>query len=465
MRHDRYRSSVSLLVALLLAVLDVQFGQHGVADVAAVEKRPAIIFIVVDALRADHVSAYGYGRATTPHVDSLLAEQGTVFRDVTTASSWTNPSNGAMLIGRMPSDVDTVWADQSRRIPEEEMLLAEYLSAAGYQTVGFVSNWWLREPFGYAQGFDTYAHTDGADRDQAGVLNDLAQGWLGAHKDELQNGARPLFLFLYYYDPHTPYDPPPPYDMLYDPAYTGPFTPEFYGHGEAVVSGAVMPNEEDVAHLLALYDGEISYWDHELGEMAAYLDSLGLWQDSLIVLTSDHGQMFGEHGKWVHRNSLYEEVLRVPLLIRYPGTLPVGQVLDAPVSNLDILPTILDLVGIERPASLDGVSLRPLLQGENPPPSRLILAEMAGETDPHGDGYWIAPHTNLYMVKQDGWKYTHALQTPAADILAQVGPGSVYEGPNLIAQEPEKAAALWTALQEQLAIPTQFLFLPAVERP
>jgi len=451
---------------MLLVLLGSSFIQNARGATVSAAARPNIIFIVVDALRADHLSSYGYGRMTSPHVDSLLAGQGVRFSDVSAASAWTNPSNGAMLIGRLPSEVDTVWADPQRRIPATEMLLAEYLADAGYQTAGFVSNWWMDERFGYAQGFETYVRTTGSEeeRERASTLNALAKDWLETQSSQGPSDERPLFLFLYYYDPHSWYDPPAPYDTLYDPDYTGTLTAEVFQHGQDVVSGDITPSARDIEHLLALYDGEITYWDHELGQMAAYLDSLGLWQDSLIILTSDHGQMFGEHGKWVHRNSLYEEVLRVPLLMRYPGVLGAGQEVNAPVSNMDILPTVLELLDIDLPTTLQGQSLIPLLQGAAPE-SRKIFAELAGETDPQGDAYWIAPHTYLYSVKQDGWKYTHAQQMPQVDMLVQLGQTSVYEGSNMLAEEPEKAKQLWASLQQQFAIPTQFLFMPTVERP
>lgn len=462
MRRGLWVRWLGMGLALLMLLTSVAVGQP--PQTRAQGAQPDIVFIVVDALRPDHLSAYGYGRPTSPAVDSLLAAQGVRFSDVTAASSWTNPANGAMLLSRLPSQVDTVWADHQGRIPATETLLAEYLSAAGYRTAGFVSNWWMTERFGYAQGFDAYLQTEGPEKERAAVLNELAWSWLDLYGETLQEDERPLFLFLYYYDPHTWYDPPSPYDTLYDPAYAGPLTAEVFGHGHSVVSGEITPSPRDVEHLLALYDGEISYWDSELGRMAAYLDGMGLWQDSLIVLTSDHGQMFGEHGKWVHRNSLYEEVLRVPLIIRYPAVVPAGQLRDTPVSNMDILPTILDLAGVEVPAGLAGQSLRPLLLGA-PFPARPIVAEMAGEPDPRGDAFWIAPRTDLYSIRQDGWKYTHALQNGPEDTLVEVGRASVYEGPNLIAQQPERAGAMWAELRQIFGIPTEFLFLPAVKRP
>lgn len=424
------------------------------------EIQPNIIFIVVDALRADHVSAYGYHRQTTPNVDAWLAEKGVLFSDVTAASSWTHPSNGALLTSHRASSIDTVWSDMDRRIPEEEMMLAEYLKDAGYHTAGFVSNWWLQDRFGYGQGFDTYKSTAGPDKTRAFALNDLAINWLDDNLGTVQGNAQPLFLFLYYLDPHTYYDPPPPYDVKFDSTYTGTLTAEVYGHGHDVVSGDIIPTERDIEHLIALYDGEINYWDFELGKMLMFLKDKGLLDNSIVVATSDHGQMFGEHGKWVHRNSLYEEVVRVPLLMSYPGTISAGQVLTAPVHMMDITPTLLDMVGITVPSHMDGQSLLPQMQGAAAPEGRSIFSEMAGETDPNSDAYWIAPRTDLYSIKKEGWKLIHARQAPQQDEVYDVRQSSLYEQENLESQEPEKSAELFQELQNWFEVPTQFLYLP-----
>ncbi len=453
-----------LLVTLITMATVLWLSQSAVSMAETeIDERPHIIFVVVDALRADHVSSYGYARQTTPNVDTWVAEKGVLFTDTTAASSWTNPSNGAMLTSHTPSSIDTVWSDMSRAMPEEEVLLAEYLHDAGYMTAGFVSNWWLRAQFGYDQGFDIYQNTTGDDARRAFAINDLATNWLDSNVGTIQNSGQPLFLFLYYLDPHTWYDPPAPYDTMYDNTYTGTLTAEVYGHGQDVVAGNIVPTERDIEHLLALYDGEIAYWDYYLGQMFEYLQTKGMLENSIIVVTSDHGQMFGEHGKWIHRNSLYEEVVRVPLLFRYPTALTVGQVFTDPVHMMDITPTILDMVDVAVPTHMQGQSLLPLMQGESAPDSRPIFSEMAGETDPNSDAYWIAPRTNLYSVKQDGWKLIHAQQVPQSDELYLVQPSSLYEVENQAAQEPEKASQLFQQLQDKFGVPTEFLFLPIVE--
>ena len=225
-------------------------------------------------------------------------------------------------------------------------------------------------------------------------------------------------------------------------------------------------SERDLEHVIALYDGDIAYSDYLFGLMLDDLEQRGLLENSLIILSSDHGEMFGENNKWVHHNSLYEEVLRVPLLFRYKGVLPEGTVFDAPVDHLDVAPTILDLAGIPIPSHMRGRSLVPLMTGaQSSLPDRPIYAEMAGESDPKGDAYWIAPRMNLYAIKEDGHKLIHAQQASSVDQLYVIEESSVYERQNVIDADSVTAEALWDKLQKQFTIPVEFLFLPVVERP
>ncbi len=423
--------------------------------------RPNVIFIVVDALRADHVSAYGYERPTTPHLDAFMAG-GVRFAEATTASSWTYPSNAAMLTGRMPTRIRmNDWASLTAFVPPEELMLAEALRNGGYRTVGFVNNFFLDQQFGMAQGFDHYQRLVASER--AEDLNQMAFDWLDAGGAA---GDQPLFMFMYYYDPHSWYDPPSPYDTLYDPDYTGGLSPDVFQHGEAIVSGEIVPSERDVEHTIALYDGEITYWDAHLNQFLNRLSAEGLLKNTLVVVTSDHGQMFGEHGKWVHRNSLYEEVLRVPLFLHYPGALPASKVIDAPVFTGDLMPTILNLAGLPIPAGLDGANLVPLIQGlDEDLTHRPIYAEMEGEPLPSSLGYWIAPRNDLRSVKEDGWKYIFERNNPDGNALFEVRDVSVYEETNLLGDYPQKAGGYQDKLYDWFRLPTYFNFVPSARYP
>ncbi len=433
----------------------------------ALADAPNIILIVVDALRADHVSAYGYERPTTPNLDAWVAEPGAIFGDATALSTWTFPSNATLLTGRSPSSIGIQWSDPSSVIPADEVMLAEYLHDVGYYTAGFVTAYYARGYIGFDQGFDHFSEHIGSDgsRARADEINELAIDWFENTWTPVLSGTQPLFLFLYYFDPHTWYNSPPPYDTLYDPTYTGTLTAEVYRDGQDIVAGNIVPTERDVQHLLALYDGDITYWDFYFDEMMAYLESVGLLENSIIVLTSDHGEMFGEHGQWTHRNSLYEEVLRVPLMIRYSGHISAGLVISHPVQTIDIAPSILDWIGLPIPSHLEGKSLRSLISGNDIPQTRDLFAEMDAITDPDAPGYWLAPRYEIRSVRREGWKYIHHIGLPNADQLYQLQPASLFETENLLPDEPDTAESLFQALVDRFGIPTRYFYLPIITVP
>lgn len=431
-------------------------------QISAATELPTVILVVVDALRPDHVSGYGYARPTTPNLDQRLIGTGASFLDATAASSWTYPSNAAMLTGRLPSDIGVHWHSDATRIPESETMLAEHLKAAGYTTAGFVNAYYVWPNFGFGDGFDIYEVVQSGPNGDAAQVNLAALDWLtGTWEPDLQD--KPLFLFLYYYDPHTVYDPPPPYDLLYDGTYTGTLTGKAYNNGERVVAGEIVPTPRDIEHLIALYDGEITYWDEQFGQIMDRLEEFGLLDNALVILTADHGQMFGEHGKWTHHNSLYEEVVRVPLLFRWPGVLPPAQMITSPVTSMDVTPTVLQLLGLPAPDNMAGQDLSPLLLGTGSDPERPIFSELSGETNPANPHYWNSPRNEQRAVKQAGWKFIHEIRNEGGDLLFEIQPGSLYEPANLLDQEPQRAAALREMLFARFTVPTSFTFLATVQ--
>jgi arylsulfatase A-like enzyme len=417
------------------------------SDVAETLSYPNVILIMADALRADHVSSYGYHRATTPHLDTLVAAEGARFLDATSTAAWTHPSNAAIVSGLAPASLEIRWEEPDTVLPEEIKTLAEYLHDAGYYTSGFVHPV-VGSKHGFAQGFDRYIDSyplqepDRWDQVPAGLINSFTMDWIEHTWIPDLSGGQPLFLFLYYFDPHTWYDPPPPYDARYDATYTGTLTSDVYQHGKVVVSGQIVPTERDIEHLIALYDGEISYWDAQLGQLLAYLQGVHLLDNALVIVTSDHGEMFGEHGKYTHRNSLYEEVLRVPLLMRYTGVISPAMVVETPVQSMDIMPTVLDLVGLPIPPGLDAISLHALLEGGTMTVGRDLISEQNGITDPSYPGYWLAPRADLRSIRRDGWKLIHQMDDLSADELYQLQPSSLYETDNLVLSEPNLAREL-----------------------
>jgi arylsulfatase A-like enzyme len=269
---------------------------------------------------------------------------------------------------------------------------------------------------------------------RAADINDMVFDWLDTSYSPTISGTQPLYLFLYYFDPHTWYNPPAPYDTLYDSDYDGPITPAVFGHGESAISGDLTLSPDDLEHLKALYDGEITYWDEQFGLMMARLDQLDILDNAIVVVTTDHGEMLGEHGKWSHGGSLYEEALRIPLLVRYPGVITAGLTLTTPVQNMDLMPTILDYVGLPLPANLQAVSLRPLIEGQSQPP-RPIYSEVDALNDLNSPLYIFAPRDPLRSLRQDDYKLIANLNNPHADELYLLQPHSQYETNNLAQQE------------------------------
>lgn len=455
----RWLYVLGILVVCLSTLVQVTLAADRYAKKDAVESRtiqsrsdlasPNIVVIVVDTLRIDHVSAYGYGRATTPNLDTRVANEGVRF-NANTVSPWTCPSNAALMTGRFPSTLGTSWDTMGTSVPANETTLAEYLQGAGYYTAGFTSRpYCVRGNLGFSQGFDHY--DDGVltgiptqeESILAETLNSYIFNWLDTTWTSTISGTQPLYLFAYYFDPHTWYDPPAPYDILYDPTYTGTVTAEIFGHGETAKSGELVLSARDVEHLLALYDGEITYWDAQLGMLLDKLESLGLLDNTLLVVTADHGEMFGEHGEWSHAGSLYEEVVQVPLLMRYSGVITPGLQISTAVQSMDLMPTILDYTDITPTTSIQAISLRPLISGQTVTPTRAIYSEVDAIRNPASPLYWVSPPDDLRSVRQDNWKYIAHLLTPQADELYQLEAASPYEQENLVLQEPEKAQVMY----------------------
>lgn len=194
--------------------------------------------------------------------------------------------------------------------------------------------------------------------------------------------------------------------------------------------------------------------------MLTFLQGLNLLDNTLIILTADHGDMFGEHGKWTHGNCLYEEVLRVPLLMRYLGVIPSGTVVNQPVQSMDLTPTILDWLGIEIPADIQAVSLRALAEGQSAP-TRDIFSEIEGVSDPQHWAYWQAPRTPLRSVRRDNWKLVHHVSQLVADELYLLNATSPYETVNLIDSEPALVRELHQSIFDRYHLRQSYLPLTA----
>ena len=329
-------------------------------DRAAYGRKRGVILISIDTLRRDHVGVYGYGKPTTPTLDAL-AKAGLLAEDAVSVSSWTLPAHLSMLTSVLPGTHGGT--DMKRGFNRSVPSVAEMLKARGVTTHAVTSHLYVSKTYGLDAGFDSMNFRQ--DRPAENVAN---------HAMDLVDrfGDRPFFLFLHFYDPHWHYAPPPDVLKIFESSYAGRMTGNLRDF-QKLRADEVLP--EDLAHLLALYDGEIRYTDNEIGRLMTHLSETGLLGNTLMVVTSDHGEEFLEHGSWEHQKTLYEEVIRVPLVVSGPGVASRRE--TRPVSLLDIAPTILDFLSVDPAPSMKGLSLLGPLTDSR---------EMYGETDHTIDG-------------------------------------------------------------------------------
>ncbi len=309
-------------------------------------QQPSIVLIIIDTLRADHLSCYGYERNTSPVIDSL-ANSGILWEYASAQASWTLPATSSIWTGltsrahgaRMDVSTGEVFG-----LDPAMPVLPMILKGRGYRTAGFFNVYLLSADFGFHRGFDTFDCRENGDGMAAETVDD-AISWLEEVK---QDG--PFFLAVHLFDVHDPYDPPEPFDRLFSPEGTLGETA-----WEVTPEGAVArPQQCD--HLERLYDGEISWVDSELGRLLSELRNLGLSDNTLVVLTADHGEEFLEHGYFGHGRTLYQETVHVPLIMSGPG-IDAGVVNPGVVGQYDILPSIMDYCGIPVPEGVEGISI------------------------------------------------------------------------------------------------------------
>lgn len=314
---------------------------------------PNVLLVTIDTLRSDHCSAYGYGRPTTPALDRI-AHDGTRFEVAYSVSSTTAPSHATLLSGLYPLSHGVM--KNGHTLANQPPLLQEAFRSHGYETAAFVSSFVLNNRFGFGRGFqvfdDSFTRSDssidwrrwqgnkvegGFDR-RANETTDHALQWM-----QRRDNSRPFFLWIHYFDPHYPYDPPEP------------FRSEFAKGRPA--------GEHDMNYQMDLYDGEIRFVSEQLARVLSFLDQGGLSDRTLLVVTSDHGEGFMEHGITGHGRNLYEEAVRVPLIFRWPGHVRAARTIHSPVGIIDVAPTLNFLAGLQM-ANLKGVNLAPFLAGE-----------------------------------------------------------------------------------------------------
>lgn len=366
-------------------------------------ERPNVLLISIDTLRADHLGSYGFEKKTTPNLDAL-ARQSVRFDTVWSPAPLTLPAHTSMLTGTIPP-THGIHDNLSYRLAEDRYTLAELLKDAGYTTGAIVSSFVLDSQFNLDQGFDTY-DDDFREEHKIAFLSErkgdettaLALNWLDAHYNER------FFLFLHYYDPHDDYDPPEPF-------------------------AARFPDDP--------YSGEIAFTDSLVGKVLAKLDELGIDESTLIVVTSDHGEMLGEHGELTHGYFIYRNALRVPLLIKAPGIAPT--LVNEAVGLIDITPTIAGLLELELPVAVDGRDLSSRIRGAQTESARRAFYSESITANRYYDA------ATLVGLVQGSWKYVHTTRPELYDLA-----NDPEEISNVLEEHPPIARGMKESLEASL---------------
>ena len=400
-----------------------------------------VIWISFDSVRSDHCSFNGYARSTTPNLDALAA-RGARFPRTVAQAPYTLPSYASMLTSRYVSQL----AVQEQRDEKDrskvlgvapspsagDVLVSEALKGAGYKTAAFVQSW-VSKPFGFDQGWDLFRH----EQESLAVKMPHVLDWIE------KNRADRFFVFLYSTDPHYPFLRTHERRNLY-----GTFSSAFEFNLdtiEAVRAGKLHPSAEDLGNAMAMYDEGIHWTDADLAPLFAYLQRAGLAENTIVVFNADHGEEFDEHGVISHGQTYYDGVVRTPLVIAAPGMPRAGKAIEELTQNIDIAPTLLDMVGVERPRGWSGRSLRTALAGTEAP--HAALAPRAAFSEGAWT-FWIG------SVTEENRKFI--LVTPQQRMLFDLGqdPG---EKANLALANPDGVRTLYHVLMKHLGGPASWI--------
>lgn len=404
--------------ALVLGLVFTRIGPDGAWRRPA--DRPDVVLITLDTVRADHVGCYGYARNTTPNLDALAA-QGTRFTQAYAPSNWTAPSVGAMFTGLYPSEHGATIVNA--RLRPGPVTIAEALRNAGYATRAVISHTFVNHEVDFDQGFDVFDESAVALLAQASSadVSDVALRMLR------ERDRRPLFLWIHYFDPHFSYVHHPEFSFSegYHGAIRSPIDYDIVNMMRADLS------PEELQHLRDVYDEEIAYTDHHVGRVLTALRESGFFERGLLIVQADHGEEFMERGNLAHQNTLYNELVHVPLIVAGRTGLPPGATVERNVSLLNVARTVLDFCGVSTPA-YPGPNL---LSGTGGP-NRLPLFIEGTQHRSHGEHLYAAiagERKAIWLPLDHRWEYYDMAADPAERTnLAGTPAGLMFE--NL--QEP-----------------------------
>jgi len=443
--------------------------------------KPNVFLAVMDAVRPDHLSCYGYPRKTTPNID-IMAQEAVVFENAFSAASWTAPSHASIFTGMYPSQHGVL--GKNLYLNEEIPTIAEIFSSKGYETLGICLNLWVSPKTGLDRGFNRFV---------SGIRNGytarfaprLSLNWIifcletdirfmahnWSHAANVfqvikrwilnsQKRNKPFFIFVNYFDAHTPYRPPQPFKKKFEKV--GNYNIDLEKiidvfnsrHGYPYIAKETEVSEEEWDLLKSWYDGSIAYIDFFLGTLFDYLKDRELYNDTFIVVTSDHGENFGEHQLANHVFCLYDTLLHVPLIIRHPELTSGGKRISSIVSTVDIFPTLLGILKMKSNSKVSGVNFIPFenknyhkyVFAENGPPVADILAlkRLSPNVEPSICSKY---DKNLKCIRSDDFKYIIASDEKEELYNLEKDPD---ENKNIIAEFPEKAKELKSILTAKL---------------
>lgn len=371
------------------------------------KRKPNLLFIGIDSLRADHMSCYGYHRLTSPHIDRF-AQGGTLFERTYSPFIPTTSGYGSMLTGMDVFSTQMVALRHQGPLRPEVITLPEILKAAGYNTtcVGFTGN-------PASRGFDKYIDYEGWGSWNEG-RSPKAQNLNVVTIPELERLTKknaPFLLFLRHMDPHAPYLPPVPFERMFyhgnecdpnnhsmDPVMSFKPFRDFF-------ASWMPPGITDKDYVIAQYDGAVAYMDACLQTIFTALEDLGLFENTLVVLNSDHGETLYDHDCYFDHHGMYDQTLHVPLILRFPGKIPEGKRVAGYNSHQDLVPTLLELMGVESGIAFDGKSLIPMIKGKVP------------------------SHTSEYYITECTWMRKHGWRTPQWKLIEALEPDFHFKPP------------------------------------
>lgn len=405
--------------------------------------RPNILLIGIDSLRADHMSCYGYHRLTTPHIDRF-AQGGTLFENTFSAYIPTTPGYGAMLTGMDLFNTQIVALRHKGPLRPEVKTLAEILREYGYNTtcVGFSGN-------PASRGFDTYLNYAGWGKwsegrsPKAQNLNEVTLPEL----DRLVGEGKPFFLFLRHMDPHAPYLPPQPFERMFyhgnecDPNNRSMDPVMAFKPFRDFFATWMPPGITDKDYIIAQYDGAIAYMDAAIQSIFTALEAHGILDQTIVVINADHGETLYDHECWFDHHGIYDNVLHVPLIIRYPARVPAGKRVKGYNRHQDLVPTLLELAEIDPGIAFDGQSLMKLVRGE------------------------VVSFDSEFYITECTWMRKHGWRTPEWKLIVALEPDFHFKPPvelynlvhdpgenhNLAEQEPEMVALLKARMEAWIA--------------